>query len=66
MWEGWALLNQMIGEQPKSVILRKDGGLIVQRAILEMEYDFAGDLVILDYLNQVTRSERFRVERAEH
>jgi hypothetical protein len=56
----------MIGEKSKGVILRKDRNLIVQRAIFEMEYDLASDMVILDYLNQVTRSENFPIGRAEH
>jgi hypothetical protein len=31
-----------------------------------MEHDFARDLIILDSLNQVTRSEIFAIERTEH
>ena len=66
MWEGWTSLDQMIGEQSKRVILGKDRGLIVERAILEMEHDFTRDLVILNCLNQVTRSEDLAVKRTEH
>ena len=60
------LLNEVIGQKVEGVVLRKNRGLIVNRAVLEVEHKFTGYFIAFDLLNQVTRGDRLPRNGAKH
>jgi hypothetical protein len=52
----------MIGHQSEALALRIDGGLVMDRPILEMKYEPAGDSIAAGGLYQIAVSQRCSVE----
>ena len=51
--EGWSLLYEVVAQQREMPTLGEDGGFIIQRAVLEVEHETAGDAIAPSVLNQI-------------
>jgi hypothetical protein len=56
----------VVAEKLERPTLSKDSGLLMDRAVMETEAEFAGDAVSVRQLNPTTRGEKFVVHIAEH
>jgi hypothetical protein len=55
----------VVADQPELLALRVDGGLVVERAVLEMKYEAAGHLIAAGSLDQIAVGHPFSVERLQ-
>jgi hypothetical protein len=59
VWERWALLHVPVAYEPKVKPLRKDSGLVVNRAILETEDQMGNDPIPMDDLEEIPCGKSF-------
>ena len=61
----WPFLNQVVSKKAKVPALRIDGGLIMNRAIFEVEYQVIRDPVIGSHLDQVALRDGATIDGAQ-
>jgi hypothetical protein len=65
VWERWALLHVPVAYEPKVKPLRKDSGLVVNRAILETEDQMGNDPIPMDDLEEIPCGKSFALPRTQ-
>jgi hypothetical protein len=65
MLEGRPVLNQVFTDKAERTALRKNGGVVVKRSVLEMKDQPTRDTITLRILDQITVSNGFAVQRAQ-
>jgi len=66
MLERRTLLNEVVADEPKTAVLREDGGFVMDGAVLEVEHHLGGHAIATDDLNDIAVSECVALQRAQY